>query len=773
MAITVRTITTFPLDGSTREFNINFDYLARKFVQVSIVGTNVRKELVLGTDYRFATATSIRTTEALLGEYDRIEIRRVTSTTERVVNFADGSILRATDLNAAQVQAIHIAEEARDAAILSISQDDSGNLDAKGRRIINLAPGINGTDAINKAQLDTTLGEAGGILSEVKDEHQQIIDYIDNFVNNTANLKNVLWVYNNGAAVGGETGFNITKEGDVLAVPAIFVNGNRQDRGYHFEYDRATKRVILAKSLKPGDFVICVTAEGSTPLADILSTAGGGRMIGMPQGGTLAQAVTRRTILSFGAVGDGVTDDTAAFKAAYAASDVQIVIPSGYTFLVSDLIGSLTVSKRKMWVGEPGARIITKGSGGFAATGLGWSFQNIRFIPLPLAPLMTVPFAIKSGVVDSNRGSSITDCEFRAETSGYRYDVAIDLYNVWYSKFENLYINQSGQADFSKQVYGGIGIRFNYCVNNNLTNSQIGSCGSGVVVSAAISPSNLGTPHCSEGLIIEKNTMIANLMNLEVREGYFIKVSSNVIDIPLASTTNPVYFAAMASQLTDNWIATSVGSIYIGRGESGLGSYDGSGNIIARNTIRGSSSSTTDSVVVGAGVGLLMFVGNHITFGGYGLRANGGGNWFVDGNTFAAQKTGAYDLHLVSMARIGINKVYSPTTPVKAVDASAVLTPTTFCAAVTVSLIGTPLSDGKATTASQNFNVPVPAGYFVAVPEVATASLNTGTILGIARYVRGESTATNLKFAFVGVGADIPAGNFSFSVIAMDKASSF
>lgn len=158
MAITVRTITTFPLDGSTREFNINFDYLARKFVQVAIVGSGIRKELVLGTDYRFATATAIRTTEALGGEYDRIEIRRVTSTTERVVNFADGSILRATDLNASQVQAIHIAEEARDVALLSISQDDLGNLDAKGRRITNLSEPLVATDAATKGYVDTLNG---------------------------------------------------------------------------------------------------------------------------------------------------------------------------------------------------------------------------------------------------------------------------------------------------------------------------------------------------------------------------------------------------------------------------------------------------------------------------------------------------------------------------------------------------------------------------------------------------------------------------------------
>lgn len=159
MAITVKTITLFPLNGSTREFNINFDYLARRFVQVSLVSDDDRKELVLGTDYRFATATSIRTTVALGAPYDRIEIRRVTSTTDRVVNFADGSILRATDLNASQIQAIHIAEEARDVSVLSISQNDEGNLDAKNRRIIRVSAPLEDTDAATKGYADSEVSK--------------------------------------------------------------------------------------------------------------------------------------------------------------------------------------------------------------------------------------------------------------------------------------------------------------------------------------------------------------------------------------------------------------------------------------------------------------------------------------------------------------------------------------------------------------------------------------------------------------------------------------
>lgn len=292
MAITVRTVTTFPLDDAQRDFNINFDYLARKFVQVAVIDSTLskpRKELVLGTDFRFTTKTSLNTTIAWGPNdgYDRIEIRRVTSTTERVVDFADGSILRATDLNASQVQAIHIAEEARDAALLAMPQDDNGNLDARNRRIVRLAPGIDGTDAINKNQLDQTLGEAGGILSDMDALAKLVQEYIANFINDPASVRNVNFVYNGGAAMGGEQSFKIIRPEPTLGVPYIYINGDRQDVGYQYSFDQPTQTVTLVKPLVAGDFVVAVTAEGSIPFLDLIAGATGAASIGKAGGGTV------------------------------------------------------------------------------------------------------------------------------------------------------------------------------------------------------------------------------------------------------------------------------------------------------------------------------------------------------------------------------------------------------------------------------------------------------------------------------------------------------
>lgn len=156
MANVIKTVLTYQLDGSNRDFNIPFEYLARKFVVVTLIGVD-RKVLTINTDYRFATRTTISLTKAWgpADGYTTIELRRVTSTTDRLVDFTDGSILRAYDLNVAQIQTMHVAEEARDLTADTIDVNNDGHLDARGRRIVNLANAVDDRDAVPFGQLKT------------------------------------------------------------------------------------------------------------------------------------------------------------------------------------------------------------------------------------------------------------------------------------------------------------------------------------------------------------------------------------------------------------------------------------------------------------------------------------------------------------------------------------------------------------------------------------------------------------------------------------------
>lgn len=171
MAITIRTVMTFPLDGSTVDFPITFDYLARKFVTITLLGTD-RKALVLNQDYRFTAKNQITTTRAWSAAdgYELIEIRRYTSATERLVDFQDGSILRATDLNVSQIQTLHVAEEARDLTADTIGVNNDGHLDARGRKLVNLADGTNAGDAVTVRQMQNWDSSALNSARKAKEE---------------------------------------------------------------------------------------------------------------------------------------------------------------------------------------------------------------------------------------------------------------------------------------------------------------------------------------------------------------------------------------------------------------------------------------------------------------------------------------------------------------------------------------------------------------------------------------------------------------------------
>lgn len=144
------TISTIQINGQT-EFTIPFEFLARRFVAVTLLGSS-RVKLTLGTDYRYIASNKIQLLKPV-GDATHIELRRVTSATDRLVNFSDGSILRAYDMNLSAIQTLHVAEEARDLAGLGIVENDDGDLDARLRKIVNLKDGTNDFDAVNLRQL--------------------------------------------------------------------------------------------------------------------------------------------------------------------------------------------------------------------------------------------------------------------------------------------------------------------------------------------------------------------------------------------------------------------------------------------------------------------------------------------------------------------------------------------------------------------------------------------------------------------------------------------
>lgn len=143
------TIAFYTGDGATTDFTVPFDYLAKKFVRVSL-GVTILKGGDYGDtskDYYFLDKTKVRL-KVPPHEGEVLTIRRYTSATDRVVSFKDASVLKATDLDVSSVQTIHIAEEARDIINDALIKDKEDNWDAKGSRIVNVGTPEADSDAM-------------------------------------------------------------------------------------------------------------------------------------------------------------------------------------------------------------------------------------------------------------------------------------------------------------------------------------------------------------------------------------------------------------------------------------------------------------------------------------------------------------------------------------------------------------------------------------------------------------------------------------------------
>lgn len=147
------TLINYPLNGSNRRFTIPFDYLQRSFIRVSLFAANKEEQLTLGVDFNFLNDTTIETVKTYGGAdgWQRIQLRRYTDA-RRIVEFIDGSVLLAGDLNVATLQTMHIAQEGRDSAFDMLTVNTDGNYDAKDKRITNLAKGVTENDAATVGQ---------------------------------------------------------------------------------------------------------------------------------------------------------------------------------------------------------------------------------------------------------------------------------------------------------------------------------------------------------------------------------------------------------------------------------------------------------------------------------------------------------------------------------------------------------------------------------------------------------------------------------------------
>ena len=172
------TIIIYEGDGTTVDFTVPFDYLKKTFVKVILNNADLKGGDYGDTsvDYYFLDDTTVRLKTAPASGSE-LTIRRYTSATDRVVTFKDASILKATDLDTSQLQAFHIAEEARDIINDALVKDREGNWDAKGNRIVNVGDPVDENDAMTYGFYLTDKENVKDLVEEAEGYRDQALQY--------------------------------------------------------------------------------------------------------------------------------------------------------------------------------------------------------------------------------------------------------------------------------------------------------------------------------------------------------------------------------------------------------------------------------------------------------------------------------------------------------------------------------------------------------------------------------------------------------------------
>ena len=151
-------------NGSTSSYAVPFSYRAQADVTITIDG-------VATTAFTWDGAGTNITFTSPPANLSSIEIRRTTSQSARLVDYADGSVLKENDLDTDSEQGFFMSQEAIDDANDRIKLDNADfQWDAQSKRIKNVADPTANTDAVNKQYISTNIPNittVAGIASDV------------------------------------------------------------------------------------------------------------------------------------------------------------------------------------------------------------------------------------------------------------------------------------------------------------------------------------------------------------------------------------------------------------------------------------------------------------------------------------------------------------------------------------------------------------------------------------------------------------------------------
>lgn len=243
----------------------------------------------------------------------------------------------------------------------------------------------------------------------------------------------------------------------------------------------------------------------------------------------------------YGAVGDGVTDDTAAIQAAFNSSIYvrgKIVFTRGKKYLLTAGIDNPVGNSKE--VDFCGATIHAGADMDYM-----FKFQNGRFI--------------QNGIFTKEQGKTVTSV-FRLSGNNYnihslvsgnhKFDVFFDCYNVKESRIHNCRIDM----DVENRL--GIVIRSNYSVNNMVFGNYWGSGNNVIECTDAQEPTH---SYSSEGWIFENNVFLMFRTPFKLDKATAITITSNVIDF--VKTRFIIATLGGVLHVSDNWVALDSTSV--------------------------------------------------------------------------------------------------------------------------------------------------------------------------------------------------------------------
>lgn len=135
-------------NGSTTNYTFSFPTISTDHIKVRVNGTLV-------TNWSFLNSSTIQFAAAPANAAV-IEIRRETPKDSSIVNFTDGSVLLERDLDLLATYDLYLAQETKDGLDSTISQTSLGVFDGQNKRITNVADPVAAQDAVTKNWVETT-----------------------------------------------------------------------------------------------------------------------------------------------------------------------------------------------------------------------------------------------------------------------------------------------------------------------------------------------------------------------------------------------------------------------------------------------------------------------------------------------------------------------------------------------------------------------------------------------------------------------------------------